>query len=140
MCVMKKNQKLLLKRKLPKLKKLFASDPRVLAVFLFGSQADGTATARSDIDLAVLFDRELGLDEELTFEVAVCDTLGAYDDVDIMNLNRAPLTFRYRAVAGKLLYERDFVRVADFIEQTLVERRDYAPRLTMRLHDAFVSF
>lgn len=122
---MKQNLSRVLKRKLPALKRLFASDPRVLGVFLFGSQADGTATPRSDIDLAVLFEREISLDEQLTFEVAVCDVLGVYDDVDIVNLNRASLPFRFRALSGKLLYERDDVRVSDFIEETIIEQRDY---------------
>jgi predicted nucleotidyltransferase len=122
---MKRNLSLTLKRKLPALNKLFARDPRVLGVFLFGSQADGTATPRSDIDLAVLFDRDLTLDEELTFQVAVCDTLGVYDDVDIVNLNRASLLLRHRAIAGNLLYERDCVRVSDFIERILIEYPDY---------------
>lgn len=123
---MKRNLSHVLKQKIPALKKLFASDPRVLGVFLFGSQADGTATARSDIDLAALFDRDLTLDEQLSFEVAVCDALGAYDDVDIVNLNRATLPFRFRAVAGKLLYERDYVRVSDFIEETLINQRHHS--------------
>lgn len=67
------NQKL--KRKLTALERLFKNDPRVLGVFLFGSQADGTAHAQSDIDLGVLFDRELTPDERLGFEVAVCAVL-----------------------------------------------------------------
>lgn len=129
----------LLKQKMPALKALFQSDPRVLGVFLFGSQADGFATPRSDIDLAVLFDRDLTLDEELTFEVAVCDTLGMYDDVDIVNLNRASLLLRFRAIAGKLLYERDYVRVSDFIERTLIEYRDYEPRAQAALRDYFAT-
>ncbi|MDE3091671.1 MAG: nucleotidyltransferase domain-containing protein [Chloroflexota bacterium] len=110
---------------MPALKKLFASDPRVLGVWLFGSQADGTATARSDIDLAVLFDRDMTLDEELTFQVAVCDTIGAYDDVDIVNLNRAALLLQRRAIAGELVYERDYARVSDFVERILIEYPDY---------------
>ena len=121
---MKRNLSRVLKQKMPALKKLFARDPRVLGVFLFGSQVDGTATARSDIDLAVLFDRDLELNEELAFEVAVSEVLGT-DDVDVVNLNRASLLFRYRAIAGKLLYERDYVRVSDFIERTLKEYPDY---------------
>ncbi len=48
----------------PSQKKFFASDPRVLAVFLFGSRADGTATPRSDIDLAVLFEHDLDFKQE----------------------------------------------------------------------------
>ncbi len=122
---MKRNLSRVLKQKLPTLKRFFAGAPRVLGVFLFGSQADGTATLRSDIDLGVLFDRDLTLDEELAFQVAVCDALGAYDDVDIVNLNRATLPFRFRAIAGKLLYERDDVRVSDFIERVLIEYPDY---------------
>ncbi len=42
--------RLTLKRKLPALKRLFARNPLVLGVWLFGSQADGTAHAGSDID------------------------------------------------------------------------------------------
>lgn len=123
---MKHNLSHVLKQKMPALKKLFASDPRVLGVWLFGSQANKTATAHSDIDLAVLFDHDIPLDDELRFQIAVCDTLGTYDKVDIVNLNRSSLLLRHRAITGKLLYERDFIRVSDFIERTLIEYPDYA--------------
>ena len=136
---MKKNLARVLKQKLPKLKMFFASDPRVLAVFLFGSQADGYATPRSDIDLAVLFSRNLALDEQLTFEVALCDILKVYEKLDVVNLNRANLSFRFRAIGGKLLYQRDFVKVSDFIEKTLIERRDFAPRLRTRQRDFLIA-
>ncbi|MBI5305341.1 MAG: DUF86 domain-containing protein [Chloroflexi bacterium] len=46
MATMKRNLARLLKQKLPALNKVFAGDPHVLGVFLFGSQADGTATAQ----------------------------------------------------------------------------------------------
>ncbi len=128
----------ILNRRLPRLREFFDSDPRVLAVFLFGSLTDGYATPRSDIDLAVLFDRETSLDEELEFELAVSRVLGT-DEVDVVNLNRANLAFRFRAVAGKLLYEKDFERVSDFIEQTLIEQRDYEPRAQAVLRDYFDS-
>jgi hypothetical protein len=45
---MKKNPARLLKQKLPR-PKSFANESRVLAVFLFGAQADGTATSRRRI-------------------------------------------------------------------------------------------
>lgn len=51
---MRRNLPRVLKQKMSELKKLFARDPRVLGVWLLGSQADGTATPRSDIDFAVL--------------------------------------------------------------------------------------
>lgn len=127
-----------LEAKITLLKKLLAKDPRVLVVFLFGSQVDGYATPRSDIDLAVLFDRDLSLKQELDFEVAVSQALGA-DNVDVLNLNRANLLLRFRAISGQLLYERDPERVSDFIERTLIEQRDFEPRAQAALRDYFAT-
>lgn len=135
---MKPNLARVLKQKTPALKKLFASDPRVLGVFLFGSQADGTATSRSDIDLAVLFNRELSLREELSFESSISQVLQT-DDVDVLNLNNASLLFRFRAVSGALLYARNDLIVSDFIERTLIEHRDFAPRAQAALRDYFAT-
>ena len=59
--------------------------------------------------------------------------------VDMVNLNHASLLLRFRAVAGELLYERDFERVADFIERTLIEYRDFEPRAQAALRDYFVT-
>ncbi len=94
-------------------------------MWLFGSQADGTATPRSDIDLAVLFDRDIMLDEEAKLEMAVWKVLGTYD-VSITNLTRAALPVRFNAICGKLLYERNYIRVSDFIERALAEQREYS--------------
>lgn len=125
--------------KLNPLKRLFQNDPRVLGVWLFGSQADGTASGHSDIDLAVLFNRELSLREELDFEVEVSEVLHI-DNVDVVNLRNANLLLRFRAIAGDLLYERDFARVADFVEQTLIEYRDFEPRARAILRDYLVTW
>ncbi|MBC7227063.1 MAG: nucleotidyltransferase domain-containing protein [Thermoflexales bacterium] len=102
--------------------------PNVLAAFLFGSQVDGYATPESDIDLAVLFEREPSLQEELDLGVALCEALGT-EKVDLVNLNRAHLLLRHRAISGHLLYERDPVRVSDFIEETILRYIDYEPDL-----------
>jgi predicted nucleotidyltransferase len=131
---MRRNNARRLEARIIALKKRVARDPRVLGVFLFGSQADGYATSRSDIDLAVLFDHDLSLEQELTFEVATSQALGT-DSVDVLNLNRANLLLRFRAISGQLIYERDEERVADFIEQTLIEHRDFEPRAQAALRD-----
>ncbi len=131
---MRRNNARRLEAKTIALKKLVARDPRVLGVFLFGSQADGSATSRSDIDLAVLFDRDLSLKEELALEVAMSNALGA-DNLDVLNLNRANLLLRFRAISGQLLYVRDEERVADFVERTLIEHRDFEPRAQAALRD-----
>lgn len=127
-----------LKPKLSALQQFFARDPRVLGVFLFGSQVDGTATSRSDVDFAVLFDDALDLRAELAFEAALAVELGDIE-FDLVNLNRANLLLRFRAIAGKLLYARDATRVADFIEETLIAYRDFEPRAQAALHDYLVT-
>lgn len=128
-----------LREKLDALTPLFEQDKRVLGVWLFGSQADGIATEQSDIDLAVLFERELNFDEELDFEVSLSEAL-QNDEVDVLNLNKANLRLRFRGIAGTLLYEADFVRVADFVEETLIEQRDFYPRAQSMLRDYFVTW
>lgn len=127
-----------LQPKLSALQQFFARDSRVLGVFLFGSQVDGTATPRSDVDFAVLFDRELDLRAELAFEAALAVELGNIE-FDMVNLNRANLLLRLRAIAGKLLYARDATRVADFIEETLIAYRDFEPRAQAALRDYLVT-
>ena len=110
---------------LPALKRWFGSDKRVLAVWLFGSLTDGYATERSDVDLAVLWaPSPVDFHDELAFEVEVCRLLGT-ERVDVVHLHRAPLVLRFRAVSGVLLYERDFVPVSDFIEQTVTWYQDF---------------
>jgi predicted nucleotidyltransferase len=136
--VQKLNVAHVLRTKLPRLKKLLAKDPRVLGVFLFGSQVEGTATPRSDLDLAVLFDRDLSLREELEVDVAISEVLDAFD-VDLVNLNRANLAIQFRAIAGQIVYERDPVQISDFIERVLIETRDFAPRAEAALRDYMES-
>ncbi len=102
--------------------------PNVLAVFLFGSQVDGYASEESDVDLAVLFERDPSLEEELDLGVAAYEALGT-ERVDVVNLNRAHLLLRHRAIGGLLIYERDPVRVSDFIEETILRYIDYEPDL-----------
>lgn len=138
MISMPSNLSATLQTRLGALKPLFENDARVLGVWLFGSQADGTATEQSDIDLAVLFARGLTFEEELQFESAMSDELET-DAVDVVNLNRANLRLRFRAVAGQLLYERDFARVSDFVEETLNEYRDFEPRAQAMLRDYFAT-
>lgn len=121
---MKPDLRLVFKRKLPALKRLFASNPLVLGVWLFGSQADGTATRESDIDLGVLFARDVTLDEHLTLEAAIDEILQS-GDFDMVDVQRVDLRMKHRVISGKLLYERDGIRVSDFVEQVLRLYPDY---------------
>jgi len=124
---MPESLKSLLER-LKKLRPIFESEPRVLAVFLFGSYVDGYAMPWSDIDLAVLYDEEVHWREHLRLDVRVSEALGT-DEVDFLNLRSLPLSLQYRAVAGRIVYERDPARVSDYIQWVIVRYLDFLPDL-----------
>jgi predicted nucleotidyltransferase len=113
---------------LDQLQRVCAGEPRVLAAFLFGSQANGDATPHSDVDLAILLEEELMLEEWLGLEVDLCQALGR-EDLDLLSLKRASISLRFRAVSGRLLYERTSDRVSGFIQRVLVEYYDFQPVL-----------
>ena len=89
-------------------------DPRVLAIWGFGSCARDEAGPRSDVDVAVLLDGELSLVEELRLRSEVVEELRR-DDVDLVVLNQAPPLLRYEVIAaGRRLYARDDEFADDF--------------------------
>jgi len=114
--------------RLKRLRPIFESEPRVLAVFLFGSHVDGYAMPWSDIDLAVLYEGEVHWREHLLLDVRVSAALGT-DKVDFLNLRSLPLSLQYRAIAGRIIYERDPARVSDYIQRIIVRYLDFLPDL-----------
>ncbi len=103
---------------------VLAADPRVDAVYGFGSRIRGTPGPRSDIDLAVLLNREMKLVDELRLRAAVVEALGR-DDVDQVRLNHAPPLLRYEVVAtGRRLFARDDDAADRFEERCLREYLD----------------
>ncbi|MEW5961256.1 MAG: nucleotidyltransferase domain-containing protein [Chloroflexota bacterium] len=109
---------------LNQLQKTCANESQILAVFLFGSYVDGYATPRSDIDLAILLSASMTLPERLALEVSFCEVLGR-EDLDIIVLNDASISLRFRAISGHLLYERTPDRVSDFIQRTMLDYYDF---------------
>lgn len=97
-----------------------------MAVWGFGSRARGEALAQSDVDLAVLLDREIDLPEELRLRSRVTEALRR-DDVDLVVLNSAPPLLRYEVVAaGKRLFARDEEAADRFEERVARECFDTA--------------
>ena len=95
-------------------------DPRMMAVWGFGSRVHGGAGPASDVDLAVLLDPQtaahLDLAEELRLRSRVVEELRR-DDVDLVILDSAPPLLRDEAVAaGRRLFARD-EEVADRSEE-----------------------
>ncbi len=107
---------------------VFRRYPEILAVYLFGSYADGTARADSDIDLGILprtpdfHSRLLDLLADLT--------KAGFDRVDIVFLDQADLTTRYEVVRrNTLLYAAPDFYHGDYFSRTLREYWDFEPYL-----------
>lgn len=97
-----------LEEALRRLKEVFAGKGVVLA-YLFGSYAEGTATPKSDLDIAVLVEGESGDLYESYRELflAVREALGT-ERFDLLLLNGAPLSLKFEVVShGRLIYCRD---------------------------------
>lgn len=112
------------------LRKFFGrAGPDVLAVYLYGSEARGTATPASDIDLAILYARParrtldaLPLDMEAELE----RRLGR--PVQIVVLNDAPADLVHRILRdGRLLLDRDRAARIRFEVRARNEFFDLAP-------------
>ena len=110
---------------------VFSSRSDVTAVYLFGSAARGTASAGSDIDVAVLFDARppRTLDgPRFVIEGELERALGA--PIDLVVLNDAPVDLRTRVLRdGRLLVERDPSARIAFEVRTRNEAFDLEPVL-----------
>ncbi|WP_322558234.1 type VII toxin-antitoxin system MntA family adenylyltransferase antitoxin [Halomonas sp.] len=86
-------------------KYLAATLPSLQAIYLFGSQATGEATAASDIDLAVLLASPLPLEQRWQLSGELADRLGA--DVDLIDLRQASTVLQHQVVTtGQRLWHR----------------------------------
>ncbi len=108
-----------------KLRRALEKHPEVIFAYLHGSVLE-TEHFR-DVDVAVYFDGSVKdpLKAELSLAVELEEELGV--EVDVRALNDAPPAFRYRAVRGKLLLDRNPELRFRFIEETVWEYLDYEP-------------
>ncbi len=117
------------------LKEYFASNEDIVAAFVFGSFGTTSyISSRSDLDLAILYSGDLSLLEDMKIS-ADLSVLLAREDVDIVNLNKVRVDLCHEILrTGEIVYQRDRIRTADFIEQTLKHYFDYGiPLERMRM-------
>jgi len=111
--------------KLPELLDYFSSREAILTVFVFGSFGTEQCTELSDLDLAIIFNRKVSLMEEMKISADLSLILGR-DDVDVVNLNEARVDLCHEILyTGEIIYERDKIITADFIENALKRYFDY---------------
>lgn len=111
---------------------VFRDHQDIVAVYLFGSTARGTAGADSDVDVAVLFDASppRALDgPRLSLEGGLERALGRR--VDLIVLNDAPVDLRIRVLRdGRVLTEQNRSARIAFEVQARNEAFDLAPVLS----------
>jgi uncharacterized protein len=84
-----------------------ATQPDIVAAYLFGSLAQGRATPHSDVDIAVLL---AGTEQAFERQLQLMGDLRPFADreVDVVILNRVPPVLQHQVLAyGQLLYEHD---------------------------------
>ncbi len=112
----------------------FSQRPEVSAAYLFGSQAKGTATEDSDVDVAVLLDPAFDLETHFAYrlEQMVALESACRRPVDVVILNRASLVLRNQVLKyGLRVYEKDHRQRITFETQSRLAYYDFKPTLDM---------
>jgi hypothetical protein len=100
----------------------------ILALYLYGSYAEGRANALSDVDVAILARGDLSRQQLWQLEERCVARWP--ESLDIRVLNLAPLPFRYEVTAlGQRLWAADLGKVADWESLTWRRYWDLRPRL-----------
>lgn len=115
---------------LTELQEFFRNQRDIAAVYIFGSFGTEFEHQFSDIDLGVVFSTEqVHFEDELRL-AALLSQLLKRDDIDVINLNKAPINLRYRVVSeGVMIIEGNYEIHSDFLAQTYKRYLDYLPDL-----------
>jgi len=104
--------------------------PEIVAAYLFGSQAKGTATVTSDVDVALLLDADFDLHANYMYRLEQMTVLEMqfHKPVDVVILNQASLELKNQVLRyGHLVYEANHQARVDFEVQTHQAYFDFQP-------------
>lgn len=112
--------------KLLALQEYFVQNNEIATVYLFGSFGTSDyVSSRSDLDLAIIFCNKLSLLEEMKISADIAGILER-DDVDVISLNKARIDLCHEILStGEVVFEKDKIITADFIEHALQQYFDY---------------
>lgn len=108
--------------KIPELVSELSQDRDVVALYAFGSLAEGNIRPLSDLDFGLLLSNSLNRHQRSEKHL---DVLGQFnrilqtDEVDLVLMNDAPPRFSHRILnTGRLIYVSDRDQIIDFFERT----------------------
>ena len=116
-----------------KLRTLF-ENTGLLAVYLFGSRAAGTANSQSDYDFGILCDFASPMDELAFAALELEEKLATrlISEVDIITLNTATIEQKFQIISqGVLIYSSDDDKRTDFEDIVIKEYLDFKPVLEL---------
>ena len=115
-----------------------ASEPGVLAAYVFGSVAAGRTRPGSDVDVAVLLRDEMGSNQRFRCRLKLIADLGSAlrrSDVDVVVLNEASPLLAHRVLSkGKLVFERSASARVRFQVMTANRYADMVPAFETYIH------
>jgi len=100
--------------------------PKIILVIIFGSHGTDDQKPESDLDFAILFQENIDLYQEMNLLAKLSDIL-QFENIDLVNLNKAPVTLQFNALGGKIIYEHDHALTSDYMEKVFTIYGDYAP-------------
>ena len=111
------------------LKTYLSTRPEVELAIVFGSQAKGTATEASDVDVALSIGRRLSPEDYSSLVLGLSNACGK--EVDLIDLWTADyLISRLALTEGSILMEKDPQIFAGFLKRALFDEADLGPART----------
>lgn len=109
-----------------KLRDYFGSKENILLAIIFGSYNTEFQRENSDLDFAILFEKNVSLMEEMELLKDLSRIL-SFENVDLTNLNKAPISLQFEALKGEIIYEKDDEKTSDFMEYVFKRYADFVP-------------
>lgn len=106
----------------------FKGQKNIILAIIFGSYGTEFQREDSDIDFAILFDEPLDMLQEMKVLNDLSRILN-FENVDLVNLNKASVMIQFRSLGGKIIYERDYYEVCDYMEKVFKLHADFAPKM-----------
>jgi predicted nucleotidyltransferase len=117
--------------KIPQLTQKISVDTDIVALYAFGSLAEGRLAPLSDLDFGVLVSKQLSKQQRSEKHLELLGTFNRLlnsDEVDLVVMNDAPPRFAYKIIrTGKLLHIGDKGQIIDFFEKTSKYYLDFKP-------------